>query len=63
MNAALDFYTVVGSNRRQGELALGYRVQEDAGNPTRRPGVILNPDKSTRGTFLEGDKVSVLAEK
>jgi len=54
---------VVGSNHRHGEVALGYRVQEDAGDPKRRYGVALNPDKSTRITFREGDKVIVLAEK
>jgi hypothetical protein len=63
LNESLSFYTVVESARRQGEVALGYRVHEHAGDPKRRYGVVLNPDKSAPITFREGDKVIVLAEK
>ncbi|MGD2148412.1 MAG: potassium transporter TrkA, partial [Anaerolineae bacterium] len=63
LNEPLNFYTVVESARRQGEVALGYRVHEHAGDPKRRYGVVLNPDKSAPITFREGDRVIVLAEK
>jgi len=62
LDEPLNFYTVVESARRQGEVALGYRVHEHAGDRRRRYGVVLNPDKSATITFREGDKVIVLAE-
>jgi hypothetical protein len=37
-------------------------VRAEAGNPHESYGVQLNPDKSQRITFTEGDKVIVLAE-
>ena len=63
LDAPHNFYTVVEAARRRGEVAMGYRVDEHAGDPKRRFGVVLNPDKSALVTFRPGDKVIVLAEK
>jgi hypothetical protein len=60
--APLNFYTVVEAARRRGEVAVGYRVKAETGDPHKSYGVQLNPDKSQRITFTEGDKVIVLAE-
>jgi len=59
----LTFYTVVASARRQGEVALGYRVRERAGDPGADYGVVVNPLKSRPVTFREGDQIIVLAEE
>jgi voltage-gated potassium channel Kch len=59
---ALNFYTVVEAARRRGEVAVGYRVGAEAGDPRKSYGVRLNPAKSRRIEFAEGDKVIVLAE-
>jgi ion channel POLLUX/CASTOR len=58
----LSFYTVVEAVGRRGEVAVGYRVKAEAGDPQISYGVRLNPAKSRRIEFAEGDKVIVLAE-
>ena len=58
----LSFYTVVEAVRRRGEVAVGYRVKAEAGEPRMSYGVRLNPVKSRRIEFAEGDKLIVLAE-
>jgi hypothetical protein len=60
--APLNFYTVVEAARRRGEVAVGYRVKSETGDPYKSYGVHLNPDKSERIPFTEGDKIIVLAE-
>src|SRR5215204_1556341 len=56
----LSFYTVVEAARRRGETAVGYRVKAE--DPRKSYGVRLNPAKSRRITFAEGDTVNVLAQ-
>ena len=58
----VNFYTVVEAARRLGEVAVGYRVKADAGDPHRSYGVHLNPGKSRLTTFTHDDRVIVLAE-
>ena len=60
--APLNFYTVIEAARRRSEVAVGYRVKAEAGNPHESYGVHLNPDKSQQITFTQGDRVIVLAE-
>lgn len=55
---AVDFYTVLDAARKRGEIAIGYDVAKEAG--ARAPH--LNPKKSERVTFKQGDRVVVLAE-
>jgi hypothetical protein len=62
LGTPLTFYTVVEAARRRDEVAVGYRVKAEAGNPHETYGVHLNPDKSQQVTFTEGDRVIVLAE-
>ncbi|MFF3151974.1 NAD-binding lipoprotein [Streptomyces sp. NPDC057910] len=56
----LDFYTVVEAARRQGHIAIGYRLH---GETTVAPafGVRLNPDKRRSRRFAPGDSIIVLA--
>jgi voltage-gated potassium channel Kch len=58
----LSFYTVVEAARRRREVAIGYRVKAEAGDSRKSYGVRLNPAKSRRIGFAEGDRVIVLAE-
>lgn len=58
----VTFYTVLEAARRQGDVAIGYRVQAHAFDPARSYGVRINPRKSERVTFAPGDRVIVLAE-
>jgi len=58
----VNFYTVVESARRRGEIAIGYRLQAQSGDPAQAYGVVVNPNKSAAVTFGEGDKVIVIAE-
>jgi ion channel POLLUX/CASTOR len=62
LDASLTFYTVVEAARRRDEVAVGYRVKSEANNPQESYGLHLNPDKSQRITFSQGDRVIVLSE-
>jgi hypothetical protein len=58
----VNFYTVVESARRQGEVAVGYRLQGQAYDPAHSYGVKLNPRKSESVTFSERDRLILLTE-
>ncbi len=58
----VNFYTVVESASRKGEVAIGYRLNESAFEAAEDYGVVLNPVKSAQLTFNPADKVIVLAE-
>jgi voltage-gated potassium channel Kch len=58
----VDFYTVVESARRRGEVAFGYRLISLAEDPSKAYGVVINPDKAAAVTFSEDDRIVVLAE-
>ncbi|HEX4444762.1 MAG TPA: hypothetical protein VHZ81_14430 [Galbitalea sp.] len=60
--ATVDFYTVLEAARRRGETAIGYRVAADAHNADRAYGVTVNPRKTDTLSFIDRDKVIVLAE-
>lgn len=62
LDEPVDFYTVLESARRRGEVAFGYRVLALADKPDKAYGVVINPDKAQAVTFTEDDKVIVLAE-
>ncbi|CAN5742093.1 lipoprotein [soil metagenome] len=62
LGTPVDFYTVVESARRRGQVAFGYRLIGQADDPARNYGVVINPDKADSVTFAEGDKVIVLSE-
>ncbi|HEX8694204.1 MAG TPA: hypothetical protein VF746_17420 [Longimicrobium sp.] len=58
----VDFYTVIESARRQGQVAMGYRVEAECFDPAKSYGVHLNPRKSLPVTFAPEDRIIVLAE-
>ncbi|MEO6350086.1 MAG: potassium transporter TrkA, partial [Candidatus Limnocylindrales bacterium] len=57
----VDFYSVVESARRRGEVAFGYRLLALAEDPSKAYGVVINPDKAASVTFTEEDKIVVFA--
>ncbi len=59
----VNFYTVTESARRRGEVALGYRLAGDAQKARSTFGIVLNPNKSDRFTFGEGDQIITLAKQ
>jgi hypothetical protein len=58
----MNFYTVVESARRRGEVAVGFRLQAEAYNPAKSYGVKVNPKKSVIVSFSKDDRIIVLAE-
>jgi voltage-gated potassium channel Kch len=58
----VNFYTVTEAARRQGEVAIGYRLQRHSGDAARAYGVRVNPPKSEMISFESEDKIIVLAE-
>jgi len=57
----VNFYTVVESARRKGEVAIGYRIASSAHDVDRSYGVMVNPNKSELITFDPNDRIIVLA--
>jgi len=58
----IDFYTILESAKRKGEIALGYKIASLAGDSSKAYGVVVNPDKSKMVKFEENDRIIVLAE-
>lgn len=55
---AVDFSAVIEAARRRGEIAIGYDIAGTTGGRAPK----LNPKKSARLTFAEGDRVVVIAD-
>ena len=53
---------MVESAKRNGEIALGFRHWAEAGDAAKKYGVRLNPTKTEKITFREGDRIVVVAE-
>jgi Trk K+ transport system NAD-binding subunit len=62
LGTPVNFYTVVESARRKGEVAMGWRSLSKAQNAEEAYGVLLSPIKSQEVSFEKGDRVIVLAE-
>jgi voltage-gated potassium channel Kch len=60
--ATVNFYTVLESARRKGEIAIGYRLRAKAGDPAAAYGVVVNPLKSVPIMLGDRDSVIVVAE-
>lgn len=59
---SVDFYTVLESAARRGEVAIGYRVFAQRADSESSYGVVVNPNKSREATFEEEDTIIVVAE-
>jgi len=57
----VNFYTIVESARIKGETAIGYRVERDAKRANLAYGIHLNPDKTEEVSYLNSDKIILLA--
>jgi voltage-gated potassium channel Kch len=62
LNTPVNFYTVTEAARRQGAVAIGYRMDADGYNAAAAYGVKINPSKSELVTFGPEDRIVVLAE-
>jgi len=58
----LNFYTVIEAARRRNQVAIGYRLQNEAYDAGKSFGVHINPRKSEQVTYSKADKIIVLAE-
>jgi voltage-gated potassium channel Kch len=62
LNTPVNFYALIESARRRGQVAIGYRKVSLKNDPKSGYGVKLNPPKSEMISFQSGDKLIVLAE-
>ncbi len=60
---SINFYTVMDVARKRNEVAIGYRCKAYAKDASHAYGVVVNPRKSDPITFLDGDKIIVIAEE
>jgi voltage-gated potassium channel Kch len=58
----MNFYTVVESAKRQQQVVIGYRIQNEIAQHNKNYGIVLNPKKSNEITFSDDDKIIVIAE-
>ncbi|MEJ6492942.1 MAG: hypothetical protein QNL60_10845 [Flavobacteriales bacterium] len=58
----MDFFTVLESAKRQGQIAIGYRIMSKQFEKDSSYGVVVNPVKTNKVTFNTSDKIIVLAE-
>jgi hypothetical protein len=58
----IKFGTVCEAALRRNEIAIGYRLAEDARDAKESFGVVVNPSKRSQVTLGSGDKIIVLAE-
>jgi Trk K+ transport system NAD-binding subunit len=58
----VNFYTVTKAAAIRGEVAIGYRIMNYAGNKDKANGVVINPKKSDLIVFAPEDKIIVIAE-
>jgi Trk K+ transport system NAD-binding subunit len=58
----MNFYTVVESAKRQQQVVIGYRIQNEIAQHNKNYGIVLNPKKSNKITFSDDDKIIVIAE-
>ncbi len=63
IDEAVNFYTVLESAARKGEVAIGYRVMKYAKDGAHGYGVVVNPKKSAPIKFAPEDMIIVLAEE
>lgn len=59
----VNFYTVLESAKRKGQIAIGYRKSEWAHDSQHAYGIVLNPAKSKELQFGKDDRIIVLAEE
>lgn len=62
LDIPITFYTVLEAARRRGEVAIGYRRADYAGQANQAYGVRLNPVKSDEIRFGPHDRVIVVSE-
>ena len=58
----INFYTILESAALKGQIAIGYRIFDDANDASKAYGVVINPKKSDLIRFTSEDKIVVLAE-
>jgi voltage-gated potassium channel Kch len=58
----VNFYTLVEAARRQGQVAIGYRISAQARDETQTFGIHLNPHKSEMVRYCDKDSLIVIAE-
>ena len=61
-HAPVDFYTLIEAAALRGETAIGYRIAALADDRDAGYGVKVNPKKSEKVQFADGDQLIVLAE-
>jgi ion channel POLLUX/CASTOR len=62
LNTELDFYAVIESAARLGEVAIGFKLEKFSGEAEHAYGVVVNPSKADKITFTDDDLIVVVAE-
>lgn len=58
----VHFYTVLESAHQKNQVAIGYRIAAKSSSSVEAYGVVVNPTKSEKISFTEGDRIIVLSD-
>jgi len=61
LHEPVNFYTVLESAYRKNEIAIVYRLMDEAKSKEKNYGVVINPVKNKRVTFNEKDMIIVIS--
>lgn len=62
LQQSVNFYTVLESAFRYGEIAVGYKLKRLEHESSQNYGIFLNPNKAETLSFSEGDRIIVIAQ-
>jgi hypothetical protein len=63
LGQTVNFYTILKAAQQRSEVAIGYRLGDQANDAAKAYGVYINPKKSQEITLSQQDRVVVLAEQ
>ena len=58
----VNFYTVTEAAKKYKEIAIGYRINSLSNDPSKKYGIVLNPNKNDLIKFTKEDFIITIAE-
>lgn len=62
LNQEVNFYTITEAALKKGQIAIGYRIEEESQEKIHNFGITLNPTKTNPVIFKPGDRIIVIID-